>query len=194
VIKLTKNQKDQLIGVAVGTVGLIGALWYLGVTAKQAELSKTEKNTAQMVDTLKRAETTMRQGDEVEERLKMRSDLLEKREAMLAPDRDAYVWVIGVINDFIKSRKGVNIFNYSQAEVADFGSLPGFPYKWATFHIGGSGYYHELGAFFRDLENNYPYFRVQNLEITANTTVGGEPEKLSVSFELIVPVKPSDTK
>jgi hypothetical protein len=119
---------------------------------------------------------------------------LDKRESTLAPDRDAYAWVISTINPIIKSRKGLGDFHYSQPEVSEVGIIPGFPYKWATFHVEGTGFYHDLGKFFADLENNYPYFRIQNLEMNATVSTGAEPEKLNVAFELVVPVKASDTK
>jgi hypothetical protein len=192
--KFPKKQREQLIGVAVGTVVLMAGLWFVGVTAKQDELSKTEKSTAQMRDTLKRAEGTMRQGEEVAEKLETRTRLLNKRESLLAPDRDAYAWIISTINPFIQSRKGINIYHYSQPEVSDIGILPGFPYKWATFHLQGTGYYQDIGKFFADLENSFPCFRVQNVELAVSAGVGTEPEKLSVGFDLVVPVKPSDTK
>jgi Tfp pilus assembly protein PilO len=193
--KLSKAQREQLIGIAIGTVVLLAALWYFGVSAKQEELSKTENNTAQTQDKLKRAENTMRQGEEIADKLQAHRQLLDKREAMLAPDRDAYAWIISTINPIIQSRKGISYpFHYSQPELSDIGIIPGFPYKWATFHVEGSGFYHDLGKFFADLENNYPYFRIQNLEMSANVSTGAEPEKLNVSFELVVPVKASDSK
>jgi hypothetical protein len=192
--KISKTQRDQLIGIAAGTVGLMGILWYVGVTAKQDELSKTEKSTAQIRDTLKKAEGTMRNADEIAEKLESRTQLLQKRESLLAPDRDAYAWIISTINPFLQSRKGVNIYHYSQPEVTDLGIIPDFPYKWAAFHLEGTGYYYDFGKFFADLENSFPCFRVQNLEMGSVTTLGAEPEKLSVSFDLVVPVKPSETK
>jgi hypothetical protein len=192
--KFAKMQRDQLIGIAVGTVVLVAVLWYFGVTAKQGELSKTKDNTAQTQDKLKRAESTMRQGEEIAAKLQARQELLDKREAILAPDRDAYDWIISTMKPFIDSHKGVGSFHFSQPEVSDVGIIPGFPYKWATFHLDGTGYYHDFGRFFADLENNFPYFQVQNLAISANVATAVEPEKLNVAFELVVPVKASDTK
>lgn len=192
--KISKTQRGQLIGIGVGTLVLMALLWFFGVTAKQEELSKTEKSTAQMRDTLKRAEGTMRQGQEVAEKLEAVTQLLDKKEALLAPDRDAYAWIISTINPFIQARKGVNINHYSQPDVSELGIIPGFPYKWASFHLEGTGYYHEFGKFFADLENDFPCFRVQNLEVGASTTVGSEAEKLHFGFDLVVPVKPSETK
>jgi hypothetical protein len=192
--KLSKAQKDQLIGITIGTLALVAVLWYFGVTAKQEELSKTVDNTAQTQDKLRRAESTMRQAEDIANRLQVRREVLDKREATLAPDRDAYAWIISTLNPIIQSRKGIGSFHYSQPEVSDVGIIPGFPYKWATFHVEGNGFYHDLGKFFADLENNCPYFRIQNLEMNANVMAGGEAEKLNVTFELVVPVKASDTK
>jgi Tfp pilus assembly protein PilO len=193
-MKLSKLQRDQLIGVAGGTVALVALLWYFGVTAKQDELSKTEKSTAQMQDTLRGAENKIRQGEDIAGQLQARIQLLEKREAMLASNIDPYSWIISTINPFIQARKGVNFYHYSQPDISDAGIIPDFPYKWATFHLEGTGFYHDFGKFFSDLENNFPYFRVQNLSLTANSTAGGEQEKLNVAFELVVPIKASDTK
>ncbi|HEY3860796.1 MAG TPA: hypothetical protein VGO59_02825 [Verrucomicrobiae bacterium] len=193
-IKLSKPQKEQLTGVGVATIALMGVLWYFGVRAKQAELSKSERSTAQMRDTLKRAEGTMRQGEDISDKLQAQSQALDKREALLAPDRDSYAWIISTITPFLQARKGVSIYHYSQPETSELGVLPDFPYKWATFHLEGTGYYHDFGKFFADLENNFPCFRVQNLEMGVGAGAGVQPEKLNVAFDLVVPVKPSDTK
>jgi hypothetical protein len=183
-----------LLAILIGTVGLMAVLWYLGVRTKQAELTRTEKKTAQMLDTLTQAESVMRRGQEIADRLQAHTAVLEKREAMLAPDRDAYYWIISTMNRFIVSRKGVHLNRASQPEVSETGLIPNFPYKWATFHMEVTGYYNEVGKFLADLENDFLYFRVQNLTISVNTGAGIDPETLSFSFDLVVPVKPSDTK
>ena len=58
----------------------------------------------------------------------------------------------------------------------------------------GTGFYQEFGAFFANLENSFPYFRVQNLEVSANTGPGVEAEKLNFSFDLITPVVTTESK
>jgi Tfp pilus assembly protein PilO len=189
--KLSKVQSNQLIGIAAGTVALMGALWYFGVTAMQGELAATRRKSAEMRQKLHDAEALMRRGDEISGTLRSRSELLAKREAGLAPDRDAYAWLINTVNAFIQSRKGVNIDTYSQPEVSDTGIIPKFPYRWATFHLKGTGYYHDFGKFFADFENAFPYFRIQNLNLSVNSGPGVEPEKLSVTFDLVAPVASS---
>ena len=189
--KLSKAQRDQLLGIAIGTVGLMAALWYYGVTALQSELAATRKKSAEMQQKLHDAETLMRRGDEISATLRSRSELLAGREAGLAPDRDAYAWLINTVNAFIQSRKGVNIDTYSQPEITDVGMIPKFPYRWATFHLKGTGYYHDFGRFFADFENAFPYFRIQGLNISANSGPAMEAEKLSVTFDLVAPVASS---
>lgn len=193
--KLSKAQRDQLIGIAVATVALMAALWYFGVMAKQNELKTTRQKSADMQQKLREAEALMRRGDEISEKLRNRSELLAKREAGLAPDRDAYAWLIDTMNGFVQSHKGVNIDSYSQPEVSDLGVVPKFPYRWATFHLRGTGYYHECGKFLADFENAFPYFRVQNLNVTASAGAGMEAEKLGMTFDVVAPVAGSgDTK
>jgi hypothetical protein len=194
--KLSKAQRDQLLGIAFAAVGLMAALWYFGVTAKQSELAATRRKSAEMRQKLHDAEALMRREDEISGTLNSRSELLAKREAGLAPDRDAYVWVLDTVNAFIQSRKGVNIDSYSQPEVSDTGIIPKFPYRWATFHLKGTGYYQDFGRFFADFENAFPYFRIQNLNMSVNSGPGMEAEKLSVTFDLVAPVASSspDTK
>jgi Tfp pilus assembly protein PilO len=189
--KLTKTQRDQLLLIAGGTVALMGLLWYFGVTAMQDELAATRRKSAEMRQKLRDAEALMRREDEISATLRSRSELLARREAGLAPDRDAYAWLINTVNGFIQSRKGVNIDTYSQPEISDVGIIPKFPYRWATFHLKGTGYYHDFGRFFADFENAFPYFRIQNLNISANSGAGMEAEKLSVTFDLVAPVASS---
>jgi hypothetical protein len=192
--KLSKTQRDRILGILIGTPVLMALLWYFAVQAEQAQLHGLQKKVADKKDQLMKAETVMRKGEEISDKLQAHNDLLAKREATLAPDRDAYAWIISTINPFILSRKGVSIYAYSQPEISDLGILPAFPYRWATFHLKGTGYYHEFGAFFADLENTFPYFRVQNVDVAANTGPGVEPEKLNFNFDLVTPVVASDTK
>jgi hypothetical protein len=193
-IKLSKQQQERLIGITFGTIVVIVVIWIFGVMAVQAALVRTRENTKAVLKTLKDAEAEMGRGQEIAAQLQARSELLAKHEAMLAPDRDAYIWIIGELKPFLQSRKGVNIYSYSQPEVSEVGIIGGFPYKWATFHLKGTGYYYEFGRFIADLENSFPYFRVQNVAIGANSGPGVEPESLAYTFDLVVPMTASETK
>ena len=186
--KLNKEQRDQVMGIAIGTVGLMAALWWFGVKSMQQDLAVTKQKSAEIQKKLDDAKTLMRGGEEIGETLTNRSQILAKREAGLAPDRDAYAWVIKTIADFTATRKGVNFDSFSQAEFTEAGIIPKFPYRWATFHLRGTGYYHDLGKFFADFENNFPYFRIQNPSLSVNVGPAMEAEKLSVTFDIVAPV------
>jgi hypothetical protein len=192
--KLTKTQRDQLLGIAVATPVVLLALWYLVVQAEQSQLLATQKKAADIRARLNLAEGVMRQGEEIEGRLRAHSSSLTNREATLAPDRDAYDWVLQSVKPFIQSHKGVNIISYSQPDISDLGLISNFPYHWASFHLKGTGYYHDLGAFIADFENNFPYFYIQNLAISANAGSGIQPEKLYFTFDLVTPIVASDSK
>lgn len=161
---------------------------YFGVTAKQQELVATQKKSAEMKKKLDDATALMRREDEIGSTLHSRTELLAQREAGLAPDRDAYSWVINTVNNFVASRKNISIDTCSQPEISETGLIPKFPYRWATFHIKGTGFYQDLGRFFADFENSFPYFQIQNPVLSANAGPGLEPEKLSVAFDLVAPV------
>ena len=191
---LTKTQRERILGVIIGTPIVMAMLWYFVVQAEQIKLKASGQKLAGVQQKLAKAETVMRQEVAIADTLQARGDLLAKREATLAPDRDAYAWLISTINPFILNRKGVSIYAYTQPDVSDQGLLSDFPYRWATFHLKGTGFYQEFGAFFADLENSFPYFRVQNLEVSANTGPGVEAEKLNFSFDLITPVVTTESK
>jgi hypothetical protein len=192
--KLTKIQRDRILGILIGTPVLIAVLWYFVVQAEQTQLNATRKKAADIGAKLGQAENVMRRGEEIADRLQAHGALLTARESGLAPDRDAYAWIIQTINPFILSRKGVSIYSYSQPDVSDLGLLSNFPYRWATFHLKGTGYFRDFGMFFADFENNFPYFYIQNVAVTANTGPGIEPEKLNFSFDVVTPMVASDTK
>lgn len=192
--KLTKVQRERLIMVAVGTLALMAALWYCVVQPKQVELTKTKKEISQKQDRLTKAEMVLKSAADVGTTLTNKVEALKQREDGMAPERGAYEWIINTINPFIQSRKGVNIVTFSEPTISDQGLLPRFPYRWATFHITAVGYYQDFGKFFADFENSFPYFRIQNVDIAANTTPGSEDEKLAFSFDIVTPVVAPETK
>ncbi|MGO8700502.1 MAG: hypothetical protein ACLQVY_22665 [Limisphaerales bacterium] len=192
--KLNKNQRDQILATAIAAPFLIALLWYFVVQAEQTQLQGTQKKAADIRAKLNRAEGIMRQSEEIADRLQAHNSSLTNREATLAPDRDAYAWIIQTIKPFILSRKGVSIYSYSQPDVTDLGLISNFPYRWATFHLKGTGYYHDFGAFCADFENSFPYFYIQNLAVSANSGPGIQPEKLNFTFDVVTPMVASDTK
>ncbi|HWD18506.1 MAG TPA: type II secretion system protein GspM [Verrucomicrobiae bacterium] len=186
--KLSKAQRERLMLIVIGAIVLMVAVWYLLVVPKQDELRRTERDISQKQEKLSKAEGVARSAADVGANFTNKFELLQQRESGMAPERGAYEWIINTINPFIQSRKGVNIVSFSEPTISDQGLLPKFPYRWATFHISAVGYYQDFGKFFADFENSYPYFRIQNLDISGNTGPASEPEKLAFSFDIVTPV------
>ena len=60
----------------------------------------------------------------------------------------------------------------------------------------GTAYFHDLGRFITDIENQFPLIRVQNLDVEPAQVLPGaaettEKEKLSFRLELVALVKPA---
>src|SRR5579872_3624119 len=205
-MKLSKAQRDQMIMVIVGTLAIGAALWYFVVNDRNQALAQTQVKSQQTRDKLGKAEDLLRHSEMIAETLHAQSNKLAQIESTLAPDRDAYSWVITNMNFFVTNWESkmanesgappglnttiaheVHISSYSQADVSDKGIIPRFPYRWATFHVKGVAYFHDLGKFISDLENTYKYYRLQNLDVAPTTGLTAEQEKLSFSFDIVSP-------
>jgi hypothetical protein len=192
VSKRRKAQWYRAVGVLIGTSVLLALLWFHGLRAEQDRLEGLQQKAAAAKEKLRRSDPLRRRTKEIADELEACSRVLERREAILAPNGDAYAWIMNTMHAFSQSRRGVRIESYSQPQVASVGLLPKFPYKWATFHVRGTGYYHEFGCFFADLENTFPHFQIQNVVIAPNTRPDAEPETLTFNFDLVTPVVASD--
>jgi hypothetical protein len=74
--------------------------------------------------------------------------------------------------------------------------LPDFPYEAATFTVVGRGHYHDFGRFIAQFENEYPYYRLENIELTSRSlmtdseSTPAEREMLDLKFNVVALLKP----
>ena len=195
-IKLSKAQRDQLIAVAIGAVGVMAALWYFVVLVQGRELAATRASSVKMRTKLKDASAEVSRAEKVSLELTNSLEKLKAREAAFAPEHDPYSWMVGVMGRFslptsdLHRYKTVSIIDFKLPEISDKGVLGGFPYKWAKFHIIGQGHYHDLGKFIADFENAFPYFRIQDLDLGL-PGIRQDPEMLAFNFDIVAPLAPS---
>lgn len=187
--KLTKEKRDQLILVGIGTLAVSFGLWYAVIRSQNLTVEVAVKKTQEVRDKIDKAEKALKTAATVETNLETATAQLKAIEQSMASG-DMYSWVINTINQFIVSQK-VTIPVFSREVIGEVGSLPKFPYKAATFILKGSAYYHDFGRFVSDFENAFPYIRVQNLELTPTTT-GEEKEKLDAKFEIVALINPNE--
>ena len=189
--KLSKQKRDQLILVTIGTLVVCGALWYLLVMSLNESLTEVKKQNKELADKIGNAEIELKKAPQIEHDYIAGSNLLSTIEVPM-PSGDMYSWVITTINNFKEPYKDISIPSFSQAQMGDVEMFPSFPYKAATFHIKGSGHYDDYGRFVADFENHYPFFMVENIELTpTRQPISDDPEKLDFSMDVVALVKPT---
>jgi hypothetical protein len=190
--KLPKDKRDKIILIGMGTAVMVSGLWYSVITSQQNTL-RTISNLRDTQQTkVQNAERLALSVDEIERRMQETSQRLQTVERGMASG-DMYSWVIATINRF-KEGYNVDIPQYSREVIGDVGLLPRFPYRAAAFQLRGTAPYRELGRFIADLENKYPYMRVQNLEIEPVGQAAGpndDPERLAFRVEIVALVNPN---
>jgi len=191
---LPKVKRDQLILVAVVTLTIIGALFFFVIGAQDSELKRTKLKTDSMRTKLAQADKLSRMELDVQEELQKVVKDLNAREVLLAPDHDTYAWLLQSLAQFLSVHRGAGVTaaGISQPDITEATMIPKFPYKTATFHMKSNGYFHDVGRFIADLETEFPYVRVQNIEMTRMQ--GGAPadaEKLAVTFDMVMLMQPS---
>ena len=191
--KLSKEKRNQLILVVVVTiVGLLG-LWFGLINFQEKALKRVAERKVARADYLTKMEQAIRNVDRLENDTQEATRKLAMLEDDMAPG-DAFAWMANKLREFRLPYK-VEVPMMGQPAVEDMKLLPKFPYKQAVFSIGGTGCFHDVGKFIADLENHFPYFRVQNLDLSvpmalAEARPEAEKEKLAFHMEIVTLVKP----
>jgi Tfp pilus assembly protein PilO len=186
---MSKDKKQKIMMVGGITVGVMGVLWFVLISplwTKLGDLRKQAENSRAQVEKGSRSASLVQQASN---ELAAASSQLTTRESLMAAG-DLYAWMIQAMNRF-KVSYAVDIPQISRETPCDVGMFPKFPYKAASFVVRGTGFYHDFGKFVADFENNFPYIRVQNLELSAQGGARNEDnEQLQFSIELVTLVKP----
>lgn len=178
--------------VILGIVAVMAALWYVVIQNQYTTLTEVQKKTQEMRDKVNKGEILLKKSSEIEESLDAEAKTLETIEDGMASG-DIYLWNINTINRFnTNNTSRITFLDFQREILGEVGVLPKFPYKAAIFPLKGTGYYHEVGRFLADFENNFPYIRVQNLELSPLSKVGADDaEKLNFKFEVVALIKPT---
>src|SRR6185312_15753123 len=196
--RLSKDKRDKLILVAIGTIAISVGLW-LGVVRTRNDQLKTSRTAlGKARDKLDKARKVVSLAAQAQADMEAATNKLGLIEETMASG-DLYSWAYLLLE---KARGGhdVNIIEVARPAKGEVGVLAQFPYEAAIFSVRGMGYYHEFGKFLADFENRFPYFRVQNLSLSggsegstgASSSVAqsGE-EKLSFKMDIVALIKPN---
>lgn len=188
--KLSKAKRDQLILVVLGVVVAIVGIYYGIITGQKKTLAAAEQKAGEAKTKVDKAEGVLKRKAATGEELEAMAQRLKAIEDTM-PSGDLYSWVLITMNNFITPRK-ISNFSSSRETLSEVTMLPKFPYKSASFTIRMSAHYHDFGAFLADFENQYPYVRIQNIDMgpASSQAAGAETEQLDISFQLVTLVRP----
>jgi len=189
---LPKEKRDRLILIVLGTLVVLIAIWYGLVSTQKKSLAAIQKRAFEQRDKVGSAQRLINSTGDLEKNLEMTTKKLRSIEQGMASG-DMYSWIIQTVNRF-RADRNVDIPQFSREVTVDVGVLPKFPYKAALFSVRGNAYFHDLGKFIADFENEFPYLRLQNLELepaaSSSATSTGDAEKLAFKMEIVTLVNP----
>jgi hypothetical protein len=190
--RITKEQRDQILLAIISTLAVGVGFWYLLIIPQTTTLTQGQARIKEAKAKVEQASRLMRQKDEIEKTLGEDERKLEKIEDYMASG-DLYAWAIMTLHKFIEGHK-IKISAFSRETIGSVGLLPAFPYPSATFTILGTAFFHDFGTFLAEFENQFPYFQIQNLELSAGGGGQADNELLTFKMEIVTLLRLTETK
>ncbi len=189
-LKLSKEKRDQLILVSVGTLAVVVGLWYWVIGAQETVLAQTIKKKSSAVSKLTKGQLYVKNSSVIQSNLVVVAERLRSLEEAM-PSGDMYIWMFNTLDTF-KLAHSVNILDIQREKLAKFELMPDFPYtNSAVFRVKVEAPYHDFGKFLADFENKYPHIIVNNMDLAVHDIKDAlSPEKLSIEFDVVALVKP----
>lgn len=190
--KLSTEKRNQIILVVMLTAMGLAGLWFGAIVTLQHQLKHWDTIKAGVVDDLAKTEQLRKNEQTIESNLKQATNELARVEEDMTTG-DPYAWMLKTIG-LLKLQHKVELPSLSPPDIKDTNLLPKFPYKQASYGIGGTAYFHDLGKFVADVENQYPYFRIVNLDISPEGVVASGDkevrERITFHMDVITLIKP----
>src|SRR3954462_15897546 len=195
--KLSKDKRDKLILICIGAAGIIAVLYFFVLTDMQDEHATLGTKLISMRDKVDKSQRLLKRQADLNARLEeLRKELNERQIAMPRPGEDN-VWFMKIMEDR-RSKFNLDIGDIRNPEAWDAGVLPKFPFKSVSFNATLIGGYTDFGRFLADFENNFPYMRVQLMNVSTDVPVAppGSPQaamddggRLRFNFRVISLIK-----
>ena len=186
---LSKEKRNQLVLVVLGTIGVVAGLWLGLISSQEESLRALADNKASAQQKLSQVKQTIEMAEAIDAQLETAGKRLAKIETGMASG-DLYSWAINTIRQFKLGYK-VEIPQFSQIDgPKEVNMLAGFPYRQVNMTISGTALFYDFGKFVADFENQFPYLRVLNLTLEpASAAIASERERLSFKMEVAALVK-----
>ncbi len=177
--------------VSLGTGVLAAVLWFSliqgqldAVKSKSAKLREEEEKD-------KKAALLIQKSAYYKEELALLSKAVEDIEAGMASG--GMPWIYKIIPNFVETRhRNVVLSDVSSGpRNTEVGFVARFPYQAVTYSIELTARYQDFGVFLADFENQFPYMRVQSLDVgPPRKSAPGDEEKLGFRLDIVALVKP----
>jgi Tfp pilus assembly protein PilO len=189
--KLSKEKRQQLIGVVFGTLVVLGAMGYFLIRGGYQKLGQLETKKIEAQGKLTQMQQTVSQAKAVETAFTEAETALKEQERGMASG-DLYSWMHSTLRRFQREHPAVDIPQIGSAVAPHpVNLLPSFPYKQTSVAVAGTAYYHDLGRFIADFENTFPLMRIINLSLDLNPSAASEDHgKLAFRMDIVALVKP----
>jgi hypothetical protein len=184
--KLSKEKRNQLIIVVIVTVAILALIGFGLIRSQYDSLSKIAVDKKAADTRLQSIKNIIKNADAIASELTEVTNTLSYAEGDMASG-DLYSWTYDTIRHF-KQQYKVEIPEIGHPTIGSVDLLADFPYKQIQFAINGTAYYHDLGKFIADFENNFPHSRMVRLVIEPGSGADG-PEKLTFRMEIITLMK-----
>src|SRR6185312_9448451 len=188
--KLSKEKRNQIVLVCIGTLAVLACVWFLLIKPENAAVAKIkgdveskQRQLQGIADAISRANATTSQ-------LREEVAALAKSESDMASN-DPNAWIYDLIRHFKENYK-VEVSVNGGISLGDVDLISHFPYKQLRVTVSGTAFYHDLGNFIADFENTYPHIRITNLSIDPVGGNGDSSEKLSFRMDVTALVKPNE--
>jgi len=187
--KMSKEKRNQLILTSAAILVLLAGIYFVLIQYQQGSLKSYASKKAEMEKKLSEIRDNIKNSQQIEAELLVVSNKLALQEEDM-PSGDLYASMVSTIRKFKLDHKvEIPQFN-SPSAPGDVTLLPKFPYKQVMMTIIGTGYYHDLGKFVADFENEFPSSRILNLDVSpASAQSPDEREKLAFKLEIVSLVK-----
>ena len=189
--KLSKEKRNQLMVAVAAILLVLGGIYFTLIQYQQSGLKSWAVTKASTETKLSEIRDNIKNSRQIEAELFVVSNKLAVMEEDM-PSGDLYASMVNSIRKFKLGRQvEIPQFN-SPSSPGDVTLLPKFPYKQVVMTIVGTGYFHDLGKFIADYENEFPVARILNIDLSpASVQTPDEKEKLAFKLDVVCLVKSS---
>lgn len=190
--KLSKEKRNQVLLVWLVTLAITCGWAFMAFSGQLAAKQRAEQNLEKRRGEFARMTDKLKQAEKIEMDKQAAAEKLGLLEAKMANNSDTFSWVVTTVREFKQAYPQVELPQLSQVTTGPTTLLPQFPYPQASVTVAGSAFFHDLGLFIADFENQFPFARIVNLDVEpAPTANSSDRERLGFKMVIIFLVKPT---